>query len=181
MLVTAAHRTTPTAKAALAKMPQVEVLTASMAARTPRTAAMVHNHPYERAVTPALPAPEYYGGSAQPPPPSADVAPIHLCPPEQQPGTERTWAVPTFTDVRSTGQAPGFTSAASPRLRRSHFAVASQPRLSIPGQEFPALHEESGCALRTGPNPPGESWAAHQASPVDLYPGVYAPQVPNVP
>jgi hypothetical protein len=57
-------------------MPQVEVLTASMAARTPRTAAMVHNHPYQRAVTPALPAPEYYGGSA-PPAPSADVAPIH--------------------------------------------------------------------------------------------------------
>ncbi len=101
MLVTAAHRTTPTAKAALAKMPQVEVLTVSMAARTPRTAAMVHNHLYQRAVTPALPAPEYYGGSA-PPAPSADVAPIHPCPPEQQPGTERTSVVPTFTDVRST-------------------------------------------------------------------------------
>ena len=82
MLVTAAHRTTPTAKAALAKMPQVEVLTVSMAARTPRTAAMVHNHLYQRAVTPALPAPEYYGGSA-PPAPSADVGPIHPCPPEQ--------------------------------------------------------------------------------------------------
>jgi hypothetical protein len=34
MLVTVAHRTTPTAKAALAKMPLVEVLTVSMTART---------------------------------------------------------------------------------------------------------------------------------------------------
>jgi len=58
---------------------------------------------------------DYYGGSA-PPAPSAGIAPI----PGHHPGwaapVERARAVPTFTAVRSTGQAPGSTPAASPRL-----------------------------------------------------------------
>jgi hypothetical protein len=46
--------------------------------------------------------------------------------------------VPTFTVVRSTGEASGYTPAASPRLRRRQFTVASQSKLRRPDLEFPA-------------------------------------------
>jgi hypothetical protein len=85
---------------------------------------------------PALPAPEYYGGSA-PPAPSAGVAPVRLRPPGREEAAERPRAVPTFTAVRSAGQAPGSAPAASPRLPRSTFTVASHPRRLRPGREFP--------------------------------------------
>jgi len=51
---------------------------------------------------PALPAPEYYGGSA-PPAPSAGVAPIRSLSPWPGGGAERPRAVPAFTAVRSAG------------------------------------------------------------------------------
>ena len=64
------------------------------------------------AVWPALPAPDYYGGSA-PPGHSAVGVPI----PASGPGARRREphrAVPVFTVVRSADQEPGCVPAASP-------------------------------------------------------------------
>ena len=90
----------------------------------------------------ALPRSEYYDGSA-PPAPSAGVAPIPTGLPgrERKKRGERSRMVPTFTAVRSTGEAPGSTPAASPRLRRRLSPWPLGPNHAYPAREFPTLPE----------------------------------------
>ena len=69
------------------------------------------------------------------PRPSAGDAPIPAEP--WRDDTERTRMVPTFTVVRSTGEAPGFAPAASPWLRRRRFTTTCQARHMQPSRQFP--------------------------------------------
>jgi hypothetical protein len=51
---------------------------------------------------------------------------------------------PTFTDVRSTSEAPGYAPAASPTATPQPFTVASQPEPHRPDQEFPIYPRHMG-------------------------------------
>jgi len=129
---------------------------------------------------PALPASEYYGDSA----PSTPFGRQRAYP--QGSGASM---VPTFTVVRSTGEAPGFAPAVSSWLRRrpsprparpdTYHRPDSSPPPRPPGWWPP----RGGYAPHTSPDPPGSSWStmkrlhdtgslrtpsrlAHQARPV---------------
>jgi hypothetical protein len=65
--------------------------------------------------------------------------------------------VPTFTVIRSTGEAPGFTPAVSPRLRRRPSPWPPSPGFRDPARSSPPP-SGSGYAPRTSPDPPGSSW-----------------------
>jgi len=110
----------------------------------------------------ALPRSEYYDGSA-PPAPSAGVAPIPTGLPgrERKKRGERSRVVPTFTAVRSTGEAPGSTPAASPRLRRRLSPWPPDPGFEDPARSSPPV-TTGGYAPRTSPDPPGFELAAPQ-------------------
>src|SRR5215217_3562504 len=89
----------------------------------------------------------------RPTPPSAGIGPIHHPPP----GWEQAWSgigmVPTFTVARSTGEAPGSTPAASPRLRRRPSPWPPGPEEQCRTRSFPP-EMRSGSAPRTSPHPP---------------------------
>jgi len=70
---------------------------------------------------PALPASEYYGGSAPP----ATFSRQRAYPLQEE---EQSQVVPTFTVVRSTGEVPGFAPAVSSWLLRR-----PSPRPARPG------------------------------------------------
>src|SRR5215472_224643 len=105
---------------------------------------------------PALPAPEYYGGSA-PPAPSAGVAPIPPPPLARAgPGTAASGSHVHCCPVSGPGTrlCPCGIATATPQP----FTVASHPRPPKPGPEFPAPQWGGGCAPRTSPYPPDLSW-----------------------
>ena len=58
---------------------------------------------------------------------------------------------------RSTGSAPKYAPATSPRLRRRH-SPWPPDRRHHPIQEFPDTTSSCGCALLPSPDPPGSSW-----------------------
>ena len=64
---------------------------------------------------------------------------------------------PRSLSIRSTGSAPSYAPAASPRLRRRTFTVASRRRHQ-PAQESPADQTAGGAPLLPSPDPPGSSW-----------------------
>ena len=103
----------------------------------------------------ALPGSEYYDGSA----PLASFGRHRAYPATRPwPGRPRgrTRAVPTFTAIRSADEAPGFTPAASPRLRRSPSPWPSSSGFEDPARSSPPP-EDGRCAPRPSPYPPGLS------------------------
>ena len=78
----------------------------------------------------AFPTSEYYGDSAPSTPFGRQRAYPH-------PGTGLSM-VPTFTVVRSTGEAPGFAPAVSSWLRRRHSPRPARPDTYKPSRQFPA-------------------------------------------
>jgi len=90
----------------------------------------------------AFPGSEYYDGSAPP----APFGWRRAYPPAPARTAGSTWnstrAVPTFTAARSTGEVPGFTPAASPRLRRRPSPWSRWPRRVKPCQKFPTPERE---------------------------------------
>ena len=65
--------------------------------------------------------------------------------------------VPTFTAARSTGEAPGSTPAASPRLRRRPSPWPPSPREQYRTRSSPPEPSRRS-APRTSPHPPDWSW-----------------------
>ena len=89
------------------------------------------------------------------PAPSADGEPARR-PAGCWPGRATPRTVPTFTMSRSTGSAPSFAAAASPRLRRRHSSWPPHRR-RIVGFGVAALAVTGRRALLPGPHPPGWS------------------------
>jgi len=106
------------------------------------------------AMWPAFPTSDYYGDSV----PRRRHAPTMGVPRSLRTEGDAA-AVPTFTDLRSTGTVPSYTPAASPRTTRSRVRVA-RPRSS---HRFEARPREGpiGCRFLqhcASPDPPGSSW-----------------------
>ena len=99
----------------------------------------------------ALPGSEYYGGSApsQAGRPTAGPARIPRWPRK----TGQTGTVPVFTAIRSTKEEPDFVPAASPRLPRSTFTVASGRTIHESARSSPpaASHQQRAGARRSRP------------------------------
>jgi hypothetical protein len=81
----------------------------------------------------------------------------HHLPPSRGPAAERPRADPTFTADRLTGEAPGCTPAASPRLRRRPSPWPPSPGIKDPTRSSPPT-SAGRYAPQTSPDPPGSSW-----------------------
>ena len=107
----------------------------------------------------AFPGSEYYDGSA----PSAPFGRRRAYPLSPSWLNGSAWneprTVPTFTVVRSTGEAPGFTPAASPRLRRRPSPRPPDPGLCYPAESSPSSTTDDRCAPPPSPYPPDLSWS----------------------
>jgi len=110
----------------------------------------------------AFPGSEYYDGSA----PSAPFGRRRAYPLSPSWLNGSAWneprTVPTFTVVRSTGEAPGFTPAASPRLRRRPSPRPPDPGLCYPAESSPSSTTDDRCAPPPSPYPPDLSWSRLQ-------------------
>ena len=100
---------------------------------------------------PAFPASDYYGGSAPSRPHRSTANPAH--PPQL---AAREWAGPGWFPrsllIRSTGEAPSFAPAASPRLRRRPSPRPPGPSTCKPSEEFPTRRRRRGTG-RCAPHP----------------------------
>jgi len=104
---------------------------------------------------PAFPTSDYYGGSAPSRPDRSTVDPARCSALVARP-VARAGTVPVFTDRRLTKEEPGYTPAASPRLRR-------RPSPWPPGPTKEASPEVAHPEVRQArtapsPDPPGSSW-----------------------
>ena len=86
------------------------------------------------------------------PRPSADDAPSESTRLEGE-AIRSTGVVPTFTVIRSSGEAASFAPAASPWLRRSPSPWPPDRR----NQSDPGVPAQGRCAPRSSPDPPGSS------------------------
>jgi hypothetical protein len=104
---------------------------------------------------PAFPTSDYYGGSVPSRPARPTVDPARIATPAAWPvaGPERFPCSPTD---RSSKEAPGYTPAASPRLRRGPSPWPPRPaNVTSPGVARPT---ERRARTAPSPHPPGWSW-----------------------
>ena len=107
------------------------------------------------AMWPAFPTSDYYGGSAPSRPDRPTVDPARRSALAARP-VAGAGTVPVFTDRRLTKEEPGYTPAASPRLRRRPSPWPPGPAVvTSPEVAHPRVRQ---ARTAPSPDPPGSSW-----------------------